>query len=137
MGKTWLPLEGSQSAEIDVHRCGNVIVWRNGGLGDKVDVELRSRSDLEVLLQVDDVLINGDGALAVVNRIGRVGVNESPLGHHLLGLRVADFFGGHDVGQEYVRIGEDSDSKAQPAAHQCANNDAQDRCSHNAGPPAD
>ena len=133
-GKDLAPLESPQSAEIDAHRCGNVVIRRDGGLGNKVDVELRSGSDFEVLLQVDDVLIVGDGALAVVNRIGRVSVDESPLGHYLLGLRVADFFGGHDVGQECVRISEDPDGKAQTAANQCANDSAQDRCSHNVRP---
>jgi hypothetical protein len=86
-------------------------------------MEGRPRADLEVVLQVHEVIVDRDVALTVVDRIGRVDVNERSPRDLAPGSRV-DGVGTHNVGEEDVGVDEDAAGKAeshpdQPAQHEC------------------
>jgi hypothetical protein len=91
-------------------------------------VVLRPGADLEIRLEVQQALVDRDAALAVVDRIRRIGVRERAAREHLALRRAGrgwrDFLGGDDVGEEDVRIGEDAERHASRDAEHRADREA-------------
>src|SRR5437016_874761 len=69
-------LEGAQAAEIDEHLLLEVRVGTDRRLRHEIDMECRPRPDFKIALQEDRALVDADFALAVMHRIGRIGMNE-------------------------------------------------------------
>ncbi len=98
-------------------------------------MELGAGPDLEVVLEVHKILIDRDPALAVVDRVGRVDVDEAAGRDDLPLLAARHLLGGDDVGEEQVRIGEDADGDAGQHAEQAAGDEEDDRSQHRASLP--
>ena len=97
-------------------------------------MKLGSRAHFEVLLQVNDILVNRHSTFPIVHGIGRIGMNEFPLGDHLLGSHVANRLLRPDIGQKDVRIGEDPDRKSKAATDQPSYNHTKNCCVHDVAP---
>ena len=95
---------------LDVGRGNNLL------LGHQVDVEFRARPDLEVRLEVQQALVHRDPPLAVMDRVGRIGVDERAAREHLAlrlpGGLFGHLFRGDDVGEEDVGVDEDAERDA-------------------------
>src|ERR1700730_3294594 len=74
-------LEGAQAAEIDVHRLLHLAGVANAGLRHHQHAERRARAYLEIGLEEHRLLVHADAAFAVMDRVGRVGVNEGAARH--------------------------------------------------------
>ena len=77
-------LECAQAAEVDEHHVFDVGGRADRRLGHQIDVKRRSRADLEIGFEIDRALVDADVALAIVHRVGRVGMDERAGGDQLV-----------------------------------------------------
>ncbi len=97
-------------------------------------MEFRARPHLEVALQVKQIVVEGEPAAAVVDRVRGVGVNEAARRDRLFRLGALYHLGGDDVGEEDVGIDEDTGGEADRAADNATSQDGDDPFQHGRPP---
>src|SRR5262245_5540995 len=105
-GITLASFEGAQAPEIDVLYTLKIGRGADRGLRYEIDMEGRPRPHLEVVLEEHEALIHADAALAPMDRIGRIGMDEGA-GRHERVLADGDRVGGGRR-REYERKGEEA-----------------------------
>ena len=68
--------EGAKAAEVDAHLINEVAICPNAGFRNEIDVIFRPGPDFEVVFKEKRALEDFNGALAVMDRIARIGVGK-------------------------------------------------------------